>query len=169
MRSRTWLLLVGITLLGAVLVRAEDAAKKCDLKGAGQVAWKCPKCDKLYLDGTLQEATCPKCRESLLNVPACVKIGYVCDEHKVCAQAAGTCSTCGKELIETPFPSEIYYKCPKCGGRDPAGHPGECPDCHEFRVKTCSLSGTCPHLPSPKEEEKPGDEGKDEGKEEGGK
>ncbi len=159
-RRWTWLCLV-VFALGAgsawVIRAEEDPAKKCDMRSGGGVGWKCPKCEAIHVDGTIEGTECPECRTEMMNIPLCMKVGFHCEKDAICKPEAGKCPTCGDALVEKPFPAEIYYKCPKCGQRDVTGRPGECPDCKVFRVKTCASSGKCPHLPTPKKKEDSGD------------
>lgn len=153
--------LVACACLGFPARAEEDAAKKCDLRSPGGAGWKCTKCEVIHVEGTVEGNQCPDCKTEMINVPLCMKAGFKCEKDGVCQAKAGKCPKCAADLVETPVPSEIYYRCPKCEKRDPAGRPGECPACKVFRVKTCALSGTCPHLPTPKETEGDGDGGGD--------
>ncbi len=146
---------VAILAFAAAPLFSGDADKKCpqdhlckafycaDCKAfLGESCGKCT-ADKMC-DACKKASMCEHCKKNMGAVDACMRVSWTCATDKVCQLAKGTCPTCKKDLVETKSYALMVWKCPGCGADMKEG--AKCEKCKMDAAKTCSMSGTCPHI-----------------------
>ena len=145
------LLLVAGVLSGVYPIFAEDGPK-CDLAKVEKRAW-CSGCKALPGKEALDEkGGCKKCgdKAKVEQVDACIKTVWLCPKCKDADAAAGTCEDCKQERVAHEVAARVVFACPGCGAKADAA--GACTNgaCKSAAlVRTCSQSGTFPHVGAP--------------------
>lgn len=114
-------------LSGATSVRTEEGGA-CDLSSVLSGFW-CSPCQKAFEPDVVadHEYTCPDCGRTLETCEICVK----------------RISEGNRERTDV---ARVIYRCDVCGAQGDSE--GPCPSCSFCgrRVRTCSKSGTAPHV-----------------------
>jgi len=123
-----------------------------DCEGRFEKSGKCPDCeDPKLVEKTTGKDACKYCFGETVEVEACEKTYYVCEECGDESAKPGKCSGCdeSQEMKKEVSHALIVYVCEDCGMT--SLKPGKCTDeeCDskgKALVKTCSQSGNMPHV-----------------------
>jgi hypothetical protein len=138
-----------ISVLGLVALLA--TAAPCDLKKV-QDGFYCKDCDQV-----IDEESCAKCnadKDEMAKTKAdkcqvCVKVYFECEKDQSHSWAAGKCK-CGADMVEKTDKARVIFACESCkkqGEKEGACDDAECAKAGKKVVRTCSKSGTYPHVP----------------------
>ena len=120
-----------------------------DCESSYEKPGECELCGETLQKKVSGKDVCPHCFAKPEPAEACVKTYFECPMCECRSATPGKCEDCDEEMEKCVSRALVEYVCPDCGHF--SLKPGKCPDpdcSHAGKplVRTCSESGTYPHV-----------------------